>query len=78
MPLGRSSSGVDVLSCSVLACDLRFSFGGGTGRGWEDIEERTESFSTGGGGRMESGDSTFDDSGSFGSSGITIFAGQMN
>lgn len=59
----------------MLAWDFRFSFGGRAGRGWEENEERTESFSTGGGGRMESGDWIFDVSGSFGTSGITICAG---
>lgn len=57
----------------MLVRDLRFSFGGGTGRWRDELAGRTEeSFSIGGGGREEAGEETREASGSLGRSGTII------
>ena len=58
----------------MLPRDLLRSLGGGTGRCREELAERMESFSIGGGGVGEVGDSSAIPSGNRGSSGSTIWA----
>lgn len=61
---------------SVLPLDslLSRSFGGNGGRCLEELWDRTESFSIGGGGVAEPGESTAEPSGRRGNSGMTICA----
>ena len=58
----------------LLLLDLRFSFGGGGGRCCDELVERTESFSIGGGGVAVPAESTAEPSGKRGSSGTTACA----
>ena len=71
---GVRSSGLVETSWSVLTLDRRRSlvFGGGGGRCLEELAERIESFSIGGGGVDEAGDSMAAPSGNLGRSGMTI------
>ena len=69
---GARSSGLVETSWSVLPLERRRSrgFGGGSGLCLDELAERIESFSIGGGGVEEDGDSTAAPSGSRGRSGI--------
>lgn len=75
MPLGGgSNSGLPETSCNVLLRDLRHSLGGGGGRLLEELKERTGSFSIGGGGVADVGESTTPNSGRRGKSGTISWA----
>ena len=71
---GIGSSGLVETSWSVLPLERRRSrdLGGGGGRCREELVERIESFSIGGGGVEEAGDSMAAPSGNLGRSGMTI------
>ena len=58
----------------MLGREGRLSLGGGMGRCLEELAERIESLSIGGGGITESGDCVMAGSGSLGTSGIESFA----
>jgi hypothetical protein len=71
--LGDNKSGFEVTSCNVLPRDLALrsvpSFGGGIGRRCRDeLADRIESFSIGGGGEATSGESSCECSGNPGRS----------
>ena len=67
---GTSGSGFDAFTnCLVLPLDLRLSLGGGGGPGGVELVARTGSFSMGGGGVADRGESSVAPSGSLGNSG---------
>lgn len=74
---GAKRSGFVEINWRVLPRDRLLSFGGGSGRRLVELieRERTESFSIGGGGAGEPGESIVRPSGSRGSSGRTSWAG---
>lgn len=75
MPLGGArSSRLEATNWRVLPLDLLRSLGGGGGRCRDEFAERTGSFSIGGGGVADCGESMTAPSGSFGSSGRTSCA----
>lgn len=72
MPFCCVNSGWEVLTWSTLGRERLPSFGGGMGRCLEELTERIESLSIGGGGLVKSGDcraARVARSGSFGTSG---------
>lgn len=57
-PFGDNRSGFAETSCRVLPRDLLLSFGGGGGRCLDELSDRIESFSIGGGGVADLGELT--------------------
>lgn len=63
-PFGDNKSGLAETSCRALLRDLLLSFGGGGGRCLDELPDRIESFSIGGGGVADLGELTAVPSGS--------------
>jgi len=63
-PFGDNRSGFDATSCRALLRDRLLSFGGGGGRFLDELADRIESFSIGGGGVADLGELTAVPSGS--------------
>lgn len=73
-PFGASKSGFEETSCRVLPQDRLLSFGGRGGRCLDELADLIESFSIGGGGVADPGESTAVPSGNWGRSGTTRWA----